>query len=319
MNHVRRWSLSSLPLAKRHTKQTINRRFLTGTKPRRQKASEPVPSTKAKMKDPDQDSDLWLGTHMERLVYSFGFVYVFTEYGMELTICEGPSMLPTIKPQGEIVVLDRLTPRLFGLEGGSSGRIRTKEAREKQKEHEALIKAGKRQQIEGRNTWYQLMIPVNKLPSDGTWHRFMNQVKSGISVGDVVVLQHPDRVGTVCKRVLGLPGDMVTKPTRRTKKQHILDRRRPGLYVVPDGHIWVEGDNPWNSSDSRNYGAVPASLIMGRVLFRLWPLRGHAIMERGGRPESQDDDEPELTFSGSIVFPAGYDNQVIVTDPTDEF
>lgn len=43
-------------------------------------------------------------------------------------------------------------------------------------------------------------------------------------------------------------------------------------------------------------------------------------MERGGRPETKDDgddgddDEPQLSFSGSIVFPAGYDNQIIVTD-----
>ena len=40
-------------------------------------------------------------------------------------------------------------------------------------------------------------------------------------------------------------------------------------------------------------------------------------MERGGRPETQDDDDddqPQLSFSGSIVFPAGYDNQIIVKD-----
>jgi signal peptidase I len=29
-------------------------------------------------------------------------VYVVTEYGIEWTVCEGPSMMPTIKPRGEI-------------------------------------------------------------------------------------------------------------------------------------------------------------------------------------------------------------------------
>ena len=43
---------------------------------------------------------------------------------MELTICEGPSMVPTIRPRGEIVVMDRFTPRWYGLQGGSVGEQR---------------------------------------------------------------------------------------------------------------------------------------------------------------------------------------------------
>ena len=74
----------------------------------------------------------------------------------------------------------------------------------------------------------------------------------------------------------------------------------------------MEGDNAWNSSDSRNYGAVPASLIMGRVVCRLWPIRGHAMMERGERPDNAHDNS--VTFSGSIVFPVGWDGQRIVRD-----
>ena len=84
--------------------------------------------------------------------------------------------------------------------------------------------------------------------------------------------------------------------------------------VIPDGQIWVEGDNPWNSSDSRNYGAVPASLIVGRVLGRVWPLRGSALMERGARPERPPSEGESLLFSGSLVLPAGYENQTIVED-----
>lgn len=47
------------------------------------------------------------------------------------------------------------------------------------------------------------------------------------------------------------------------------------LYIyfqVPKGHVWLEGDNPLNSTDSRNFGSVPAGLIRGRAVFRLWPL-----------------------------------------------
>lgn len=84
--------------------------------------------------------------------------------------------------------------------------------------------------------------------------------------------------------------------------------------MIPDGQMWVEGDNPWNSSDSRNYGAVPTNLIIGRVLFRIWPIRGSAMMERGARPESIAPEGDSLLFAGSVVLPAGYDNQDFVEE-----
>ena len=40
---------------------------------------------------------------------------------------------------------------------------------------------------------------------------------------------------------------------------------------VPAGHVWIEGDNPTHSLDSRQYGPVPLALIRGRVLVQVWP------------------------------------------------
>jgi signal peptidase I len=193
---------------------------------------------------PPADEDMGLGIHMWRLACAFGLVYVVSEYGLELTICEGPSMLPTIRQRGEIVLLDRLTPRLYGLQGGPSGEARTKLAREKQKLHQSMRQSP-------RITWHEPMIPANELPPEGAWRRLWTRLTTGVSVGDVVVVQHPDRIGTVCKRVLGLPGDVVTKPTGRKKATQRLQRRRSGLVVIPDGHIWVEGDNPVSNQWSR--------------------------------------------------------------------
>ncbi|KAJ1300763.1 hypothetical protein OPQ81_002407 [Rhizoctonia solani] len=42
--------------------------------------------------------------------------------------------------------------------------------------------------------------------------------------------------------------------------------------VVPQGHIWLQGDNYSNSRDSRVYGPVPMGLVRARVLARVWPL-----------------------------------------------
>lgn len=44
------------------------------------------------------------------------------------------------------------------------------------------------------------------------------------------------------------------------------------------GHVWLEGDNKDNSTDSRSYGAVPQALVEGVVFVRLWPPRDLGLM-----------------------------------------
>src|SRR3954452_859722 len=44
--------------------------------------------------------------------------------------------------------------------------------------------------------------------------------------------------------------------------------------LEPTGRVWIEGDNPVGSTDSRQFGAVPASAIRGRVVLRVWPRPG---------------------------------------------
>lgn len=40
---------------------------------------------------------------------------------------------------------------------------------------------------------------------------------------------------------------------------------------VPTGHLWLQGDNKDNSTDSRDYGPVPYALLRGKVFVKVWP------------------------------------------------
>jgi signal peptidase I len=42
--------------------------------------------------------------------------------------------------------------------------------------------------------------------------------------------------------------------------------------IVPPGTLWVMGDNRGNSADSRVFGPVPESTVVGRAFVRVWPL-----------------------------------------------
>ncbi|KAI5703063.1 hypothetical protein M8J75_007329 [Diaphorina citri] len=80
-----------------------------------------------------------------------------------------------------------------------------------------------------------------------------------IDKGDIVIAKLPhDRNQLICKRVTGLPGDRVWAGYSYQK--------------VPRGHVWLEGDNKKNSTDSREYGPIPQGLLRGKVICRIWPL-----------------------------------------------
>jgi SOS-response transcriptional repressor LexA len=56
---------------------------------------------------------------------------------------------------------------------------------------------------------------------------------------------------------------------------------------VDGGAIWVEGDNPIASTDSRSLGSLPANSVLGVPFARIWPrprlLTRAAVPDRATR------------------------------------
>jgi signal peptidase I len=110
----------------------------------------------------------------------------------------------------------------------------------------------------------------------------------GVARGDIVVFAVPPNetpepgVKDLVKRVIGLPGDVVSSSGGRVYINH-QPLHEPWLPTgtvttgittqkIPPDHYFVMGDNRSDSQDSRFFGPISRSLIVGRVVVRIWPL-----------------------------------------------
>jgi len=108
----------------------------------------------------------------------------------------------------------------------------------------------------------------------------------GVHRGDVVVFKSLPGEGAstrdLIKRVIGLPGETVEarnghvfvdgRPLKEDYlKTSVVTDRMPSTRI-PAGHYWMMGDSRGNSHDSRDFGPIPRSAIIGRAFVRVWPL-----------------------------------------------
>jgi signal peptidase I len=92
------------------------------------------------------------------------------------------------------------------------------------------------------------------------------------------------------KRVIGLPGDTITcrgGALYRNNKQVAEPYLDPGVTTdgcpkttVPAGELFVMGDNRTNSQDSRSFGPIQRSTVVGRAFVRIWPLNHTGWLRR---------------------------------------
>jgi len=120
-----------------------------------------------------------------------------------------------------------------------------------------------------------------------------------IERGQVVVFEKPpgtEGENDLIKRVIGLPGETVRFVDEqvyidglRVEEPYLLEQNStrprgtviPGCAqpepatdrcLVPEGFVFVMGDNRMGSSDSRVFGPIDVDTVVGRAFLRVWPL-----------------------------------------------
>ncbi|MDX8392012.1 MAG: signal peptidase I [Mariprofundaceae bacterium] len=118
--------------------------------------------------------------------------------------------------------------------------------------------------------------------------------------GDIVLFHNPNDAGNLwMKRVIGLPGDSIEfrkhqlyvnarRCTLEQRNQEHVPRENCGFspayhlwssylekdwgpILVPEGELFLLGDNRGASLDSRRWGAISTRYLSGRAFLRIWP------------------------------------------------
>ncbi|KAH3664006.1 hypothetical protein OGAPHI_004720 [Ogataea philodendri] len=145
--------------------------------------------------------------------------------------------------------------------------------------------------VEVSDTTGESMLPTLAVVNDSAVVDKRYKFGRNIEMGDLIVARKPtDPASLVTKRVTGMPGDIILiDPSKNSlaragngrsdlREIYPSDSSNYDNYViVPEGHVWVTGDNLNASLDSRTYSVVPLAMIEGKLTYA-WYLTGFLSM-----------------------------------------
>lgn len=126
------------------------------------------------------------------------------------------------------------------------------------------------------------------------------------SRGDVIVFEPPEgweieERAPFIKRVIGIAGDTVEvrrdglayvngtaleEPYRYATEAGVVEptEAEQTVWFVTAGELFVMGDHRRKSADSRVFGAIPVTSVIGRAIVRYWPLGSVGMLEAPAYP-----------------------------------
>ncbi len=104
---------------------------------------------------------------------------------------------------------------------------------------------------------------------------------------DIIVFHAPEQKDYI-KRIIGLPGEHIEykddilyvngipyhEPYLEEYKKQLMGGTLTESFsvTVPEGHLFVMGDNRRESKDSRHIGPIPIESVLGKTTLIYWPL-----------------------------------------------
>ena len=132
---------------------------------------------------------------------------------------------------------------------------------------------------------------------DNVWSEKITYYTHEPQAGDIVTFEDPEIAGrTLIKRVIATGG-----PNGRPHRWYRVYRRRGAKralyrrqfseplktaanvsisypYTIPEGYLWVMGDNRTDSADSRYFGPIDSKTVTGRAVAIYWPLNHIGVL-----------------------------------------
>ncbi|XP_055638997.1 mitochondrial inner membrane protease subunit 1 [Toxorhynchites rutilus septentrionalis] len=189
------------------------------------------------------------------------------EYLGDFVVCVGPSMEPTLHTNN-VLLTDRISPRLNHLQRGDI--IITKSPTNPM-QHVCKRIVG----VPGDTILTRVSYNLNPISNNYTTYTTVVPRSSSreVSGKQLKLRWKADFVSDSVRPGNDAPREVVPSSTvaEQTSEEPPRQEARTGVITVPKGHLWIEGDNVHNSSDSRNYGPVPIGLVKSRAVCRVWP------------------------------------------------